>query len=357
MNKRAYNFSPGPAILPEAVLENLQGGLLNFQGTGVGILELSHRSDAFEKVITQAESLLRSLLDIPDSYAVVFLQGGATLQFSMVPMNLAIPDTTADYIITGVWSEKAIDEAKKVTATNIAASSKDNGFSDITHNYTFSDNSSYVHFTSNNTIYGTQFHKEPEVGNRVLVCDASSDLLYKKIDINKYGLIYAGAQKNIGTSGVTVAIIRKDLLSRSQANLPIMLNYNTFAKSGSLYNTPPVFSILVLKEYLSWLSEKGLAWIEKNNQQKAGLIYDAIDSHADFYRPLAVKSARSLMNITFKLPNEEIEKRFLLEAEKENFLFLAGHRNAGGIRVSVYNGFPIEGCEKLAAFMKRFAGK
>lgn len=357
MNNRAYNFSPGPAVLPEAVLENLQSGLFDFQGTGVGILELSHRSDAFEKVITQAESLIRSLLDIPDSYAVLFLQGGATLQFSMVPMNLTQPNTTADYIVTGVWSEKAVDEAKKVTTINIAASSKETGFSDVTHNYKFSDNSSYVHFTSNNTIYGTQFHQEPEVGDRVLVCDASSDLLYRKIDINKYGLLYAGAQKNIGTSGVTVAIIRKDLLSRSQTNLPIMLNYNTYAKSGSLYNTPPVFSILVLKEVLNWISEKGLTWVEQNNKQKAGLIYDALDSHSDFYRPFAAKSARSLMNITFTLPNEETEKRFLAEAEKENFLFLAGHRNTGGIRVSVYNGFPIEGCEKLADFMRRFARK
>jgi len=353
MRKRLFNFNPGPSQLPLEVLEEVESNVVSFHGSGIGVMELSHRGPDFNEVIAKTEANLRGLMAIPDEYFVLFTTGGATNQFSMVPMNLLPEGMVANYIISGSWAEKACDEAKKFGSVHIAASSKDRGFSYIPTDLKVSSDPAYLHFTSNNTLYGTQFKKEPE-SDAVFVCDASSDILSKKIDVEKYGLIYAGAQKNLGPAGVTLVIIRKDLLERSSDKLPVMMNYNTYAKSSSLYNTPPVFAIYVMGEVLKWIkNEGGLAVIEKRNKEKADILYNMIDS-TDFYRGTAEKDSRSMMNVTFRLPNEKLEERFLQEAEKKNFLGLQGHRSVGGVRASIYNAFPVEGVEKLGEFMKRF---
>ncbi|HEX2963440.1 MAG TPA: 3-phosphoserine/phosphohydroxythreonine transaminase [Ignavibacteriales bacterium] len=318
MEKRIYNFSAGPAVLPEEVLLEAQKDLFMLPGVGMSILEISHRSKKFDEIILGADQGLRTLLGIDDNYQILFLQGGATLQFSMVPLNLMPPKNKADYISTGVWAKKAIKEAKRVGTVNVAASTEGENFTRIPkqEELKLDPDASYVHFTSNNTIYGTEWKKEPEVGNVPLVCDASSDFMHKKIDVSKYALIYAGAQKNLGPSGVTVVIIRKDMLERSSDSLHTYLNYKIHAENGSMYNTPTTFGIYIIDLVTKWLIKNGgLESMYKLNCEKAGLLYDYMDESDGFYRPTAQKDSRSLMNVTFRLPSEELEK----ETDRRDF--------------------------------------
>ncbi|MBX3006583.1 MAG: 3-phosphoserine/phosphohydroxythreonine transaminase [Melioribacteraceae bacterium] len=357
MEKRIYNLSAGPAILPEEVLLEAQKDLFSYKGSGMSIMEMSHRGKIFDGVIKEAEADLRKLLSIGDDYAVLFLQGGATLQFSMVPLNLMPPKNKADYIITGSWAKKAAKEAKRVGTVNVAGSSEADNFSHLPKqsDLKLDADASYVHFTSNNTIYGTQYKTEPEVGNVPLVCDASSDFLHKKIDINKYSLIYAGAQKNIGPSGVVVVIIKKDLLERSSDSLHTYMNYKIHVENDSMYNTPTTFGIYIAGLVFKWLLNMGgLEAMYKLNLEKAGILYNAIDSSNGYYKGTTAVDDRSLMNVTYRLPNEELEKKFIDEAKKKGFEGLKGHRIVGGIRASIYNAFPKKGVEDLVAFMEEF---
>ncbi|NLF24435.1 MAG: 3-phosphoserine/phosphohydroxythreonine transaminase [Deltaproteobacteria bacterium] len=359
MTLRKFNFSPGPAVLPEEVLQIVSENILSYQDSGIGIMEMSHRSKAFLEIIKQAQDDLRSLLEIGDDFAIIFASGGATNQFSMVPMNLLSPGMVGDYILSGAWSEKAYKEAGKFGEVTVAGSSAESNYNKIPAEIKLSERSAYCHFTSNNTIFGTEFQSEPAVdlSKTVLVCDASSDLLHKKIDIKKYGLIYAGAQKNLGPAGVTVVIIRRDLLSRSSKSLPIMLNYNTYVEHDSLYNTPPVFAIYVFGEVLKWIKRQGgLAKIEQINREKAELLYAAIDA-SDFYIGHAEPGSRSLMNVTFRIRQQDLEPQFVKEAAEQGLVELKGHRSVGGLRASIYNAFPLEGVKKLVAFMREFEGK
>jgi phosphoserine aminotransferase len=360
MTKRIYNFSAGPAVLPEDVLKEAQENLFSLPGVGMSILEISHRSKTFDKIINEAKQDLKSLLSISDDYEVLFLQGGASLQFSMVPLNLMPPKNKADYIITGSWSKKALKEAKRVGTVNIAASTEEEKFKRIPKQseLKLDPDASYVHFTSNNTIYGTQWHTEPEVGNVPLVCDASSDILHKKIDVKKYGLIYGGAQKNMGPAGVAVIIIRKDLLERSSDGLHTMLNYKNQAENNSLYNTPCTFGIYIIGLVAKWLIKNGgLDAMYKLNKEKADILYKCIDDSQGFYKGHAEKESRSLMNITFNLPSEELEKKLISEATAAGFDGVKGHRSVGGLRASIYNAFPKKGVEELVVFMKDFQKK
>lgn len=358
-SQRVYNFNPGPATLPLAALEEAQRDLVCLPGEGMSVLEVSHRSKRFEAILAQAEVNLRQLLNIPENYQVLFLQGGATLQFSMVPMNLLPKDGAADYINTGHWAQAAIKEAQKVGRINIAASTETEKFARIPRpdELKLDPKAAYVHFTSNNTIEGTQWRAEPPVGDVPLVCDASSDICSRPLDIHRYALTYAGAQKNLGPAGVTVVILRNDLLSRTPAGLPVMLDYAAMAKGKSLYNTPPGFAIYMVELVTRWLrsAEGGLEAVAKNNQRKAALIYDAMDSSNGFYRGTAQKDSRSLMNITFRLANEPLEEKFVKETAAAGLHGLKGHRSVGGIRASMFNAFPLEGAQALAAFMKDFA--
>lgn len=362
MENRIYNFSAGPAVLPEEVLLEAQKDLFALPGVGMSILEISHRSKTYDAIHQEAKEGLKKLLNIPDDYAILFLQGGASLQFSMVPLNLMPPKNKADYILTGSWSKKAMKEAKRVGTVNVAATTEE-GEGDKKYfkripkqsELKLDPDAAYVHFTSNNTIFGTEWSTEPEVGNVPLVCDASSDILSKPIDIKKYGLIYAGAQKNMGPSGVTLVIIRKDLLERSQDSLHTMLNYKIHAENDSLYNTPNTFGIYIIKLVTKWLlGLGGLEEMYKINKKKAQLLYDCIDQSGGFYKGHAEKDSRSLMNVTFNLATEELEKKLIDEATKAGFSGLKGHRSVGGLRASIYNAFPIKGVEALVDFMKDF---
>ena len=354
MTERLFNFNPGPAVLPLEVLENVRGNLINFKSSGMGLLEISHRSNLFQQVIDETTALLKDLLGAGDQFEVLYTTGGATNQFSMVPMNLLPADKTANYLITGSWAQHAYAEAKKFGKTHASCSSKDKNFSYIPATYDITADCGYVHFTSNNTIFGTQFSSEPAVGDNVLICDASSDFLHKKIDVNKYGLIYAGAQKNLGPAGVTLVLIRKDLLERCPASLPTMMNYRTYSESQSLHNTPPVFAIYVVHEVLKWLTGLGgLDAIEKRNRAKAAVLYRAIDA-SNLYYGHAEPAARSLMNVTFRLRNEALEGTFAKEAEAAGLVGLKGHRSVGGLRASIYNAFPPEGVDALVSFMQEF---
>ena len=360
MEKRVYNFSAGPAILPEDVLLEAQKDLFSYKGTGMSVMEMSHRSKTFDNIIKNAESDLRKLLDINDDYDVLFLQGGATLQFSMVPLNLMPPNNKADYIVTGSWSKKAVKEAKRVGEVNIAATTEDDNFTRLPKQdeLKLNKDASYVHFTSNNTIFGTQFKAEPEVGDVPLVCDASSDMLHKKIDVSKYGLIYAGAQKNMGPAGATLVIIRKDLLERSSDSLHTYLNYKIHAEKDSLYNTPSSFPIYVMGLVYKWLLEMGgLDVMYNRNLEKANLLYDFIDESDGYYKGTAAKEDRSLMNVTFRMQSEDLEKKLIAEAGEAGFSGLKGHRSVGGLRASIYNAFPKKGVEDLVEFMKDFKAK
>lgn len=357
MKKRIYNFSAGPAVLPEEVLLQAQEDLYSYKNAGMSVMEMSHRSKEYDQIFTEAKDDLRKLLDIGENYDVLFLQGGATLQFSMVPFNLMPPNNKADYINTGAWSKKAIKEAKRVGEVNIAASSEESNFTRIPKQseYNLTPDASYVHFTSNNTIFGTEFKTEPEVGDVPLVCDASSDMLHKKIDVNKYGLIYAGAQKNMGPAGVALVIIRKDLLARSSDSLHTYLNYTVHADKGSLYNTPPSYSVYIMGLVYKWLLNLGgLDEMHKMNLEKANLLYDFIDSTDGYYKGTAEKEDRSLMNVTFRLTSEELEKKLIAEATSKGFSGLKGHRSVGGLRASIYNAFPKKGVEDLVEFLKDF---
>ncbi len=355
MNNRIYNFSAGPAVLPLDVLNTVKENLLNYQGSGLGIMELSHRSSYFTEILKTAEANLRKLLNIGEEFAVLFLPSGATLQFSMIPMNLLAERQVANYIVSGYWAEKAFVEAKKFGTTHLAASSKENNHTAIPTEIKLSEGiPAYVHFTSNNTIYGTQFQKEPDVGSATLVCDASSDLLHKQLNLSRYGLIYASSQKNLGPAGITLVIIRKELLPRSPKNLPVLLDYNTYAENNSLYNTAPTFPIYVMGEMFKWLIKiGGLDAVEKLNRKKAAVLYDKIDS-TEFYTGHAEMPSRSLMNVTFRLKDQKLEPNFVKEAEKAGLSGLEGHRAVGGVRASIYNPFPEEGVQALVAFMDEF---
>ncbi|MBB6281717.1 MULTISPECIES: 3-phosphoserine/phosphohydroxythreonine transaminase [Geobacillus] len=354
--KRAYNFNAGPSALPLPVLERAQKELLNFQDTGMSVMELSHRSKEYDAVHRAAQERLKRLLNVPDGYDVLFLQGGASLQFSMVPMNFLTEGKIGCYVLTGSWSEKALKEAQKVGLTTVVASSKEANYTHIPSldDVKWPKDAAYVHITSNNTIFGTQWQEFPDVPAD-LIADMSSDILSRPFDVGKFALIYAGAQKNLGPSGVTVVILRGDLLERIPDGLPTMLDYRTHQKSNSLYNTPPTFAIYMLSLVLEWVEEQGgVTAIEARNRQKAAVLYEAIDESGGFYRPHAEKGSRSLMNVTFTLPSEELTKAFLAEAKERGFVGLGGHRSVGGCRASIYNAVPLEACEALASFMNDF---
>ena len=356
--KRVYNFNPGPAALPLEVLKQAQAEMLDFKGTGMSVMEISHRSKEFEAVIQMAEADLRELLGIPANYKVMFLQGGASLQFAMLPMNLRSTGS-ADYIVTGTWSKTAIKEAQKLGATRAAATTEADGFKGLPEKLDLDPKAAYLHFTSNETIHGVEFFSEPTPPAGVpLVCDASSDFISRPIDVSKYALIYAGAQKNAGPSGVVMVIVRDDMLERTPANLPVMLDYKALAASGSLHNTPPCFAIYMVGLVLKWAKKLGgLPAIEKTNRTKADLIYKAIDGSGGFYRGHAKLEARSLMNIPFRLPSEELEDTFAKEAKSNNLIGLKGHRSVGGMRASIYNAMTVEGAQELTKFMQEFQKK
>src|SRR5436190_1889873 len=356
MTERIFNFSAGPAVIPVPVLEEAQRELLALPGVGMSVMEISHRSKTFDEIIQGAEAGLRELLNIPKDYAVLFLQGGASLQFAMVPMNFLSLDRSADYVVTGSWGKKAVKEAKKFGHVNFAADTADGGFTRVPaqDELQLDGSAAYVHLTSNETIEGVQFKIEPEVGDVPLVCDASSDILSRPIPVEKYGLIYAGAQKNMGPSGVTLVIMREDLLPRGREGLATMLDYRTHAKDKSLHNTPNTWGIYIINLVCKWLKEKGgLAAMRRENEDKASLLYDAVDA-TDFYRGHADPDSRSVMNVTFRLPSEDLEKKFATEATAAGLDGLKGHRSVGGIRASIYNAFPRAGCEALVEFMKEF---
>ena len=353
---RIFNFSAGPAVLPLPVLEQVQAELLNYRGTGMSVMEMSHRSQPFDEIISTAEADLRALLNIPAGYHVLFLQGGATLQFAMVPMNLRPAGASADYILTGSWAQAAYKEAIKLGAARSAGSSKDVNFSRVPAALDLDPQAAYLHYTTNETIHGVEWPAAPTPPDGVpLITDSSSDFLSRPLDVGQHALIYAGAQKNLGPAGVTLVILRDDLLPRVPANLPLMLDYRVQAENKSLYNTPPCFTIYVVGLVLQWLKGLGgLAAVAEHNAAKAGAIYRAIDESGGFYRGHADPASRSLMNITFRMPSEELEKQFARQAEAEGLSGLKGHRSVGGIRASVYNAFPAEGCEALAGFMREF---
>ncbi len=360
MTDRVHIFNAGPAALPEEVLKEAQADLLNFKDSGMSILEISHRSKPYEAVNAQAEADMKELLGLNDDYRVLFLQGGASTQFAMVPLNFLAPERTADYILTGTWSEKALKEAKLVGQTHIAATTAEGNYKRIPglDEIKLSDNPVYVHITSNNTIFGTQWHQLPSFGNIPLIADMSSDILSRTFDASKFALIYAGAQKNLGPSGVTVVIIRKDLLENTPKNIPTMLRYSIHAEKDSLYNTPPSFSVYMVGLVLRWLkAQGGIAAIEKRNIAKAKLIYDTIDQSGGFYQGHADKDSRSLMNVTFRMPTEELEKQFVTEAAKAGLIGLKGHRSVGGLRASIYNAVSLESCQALRDFMLEFQRK
>ena len=355
MEKR-FIILPGPAVYP-AVLEKVQEELLDFGGTGLSILEISHRSKTYDGVHMEAEARMKKLLDLGDDYRCLFLQGGASGQFAMIPMNFLSPGRTADYLLTGSWSQKAYKEAARMGNAHIAASTEEDNFNRIPspEEIKFSPDPVYAHLTSNNTIMGTQWHEFPDCGDIPLMADMSSDILSRPFDAKKFSLIYAGAQKNLGPAGVTVVVIKKSLLEKINENVPIIFNYKTHADKDSLYNTPPVFAIYVVNLVLKWIEENGgLAAMAERNREKAALIYKEIDESDGFYRGHAQKESRSLMNITFRLPSPELEKKFVEESTANGLVGLKGHRSVGGLRASLYNAMTLEGAQTLAAFMREF---
>ena len=356
---RIYNFAAGPAVLPLPVLEEIQRDLLSLPAVGMSILEISHRSKPFEAILAQAEADIRALANIPSTYRVLFLQGGASTQFSMVPMNLLTAGTTADYIDSGSWADKAIKEAKKIGTVNVAATTKAENYSRVPRQaeLTLTPDAAYVHMTSNNTIEGTEFKELPQVGDVPLVNDSSSDMFSRPIDVARHALIYSGAQKNMGPAGDTVVIIREDMLPRSQKSMPTMLNYAVHAENGSMYNTPPTFAVYALGLVMKWLIvQGGLAAIATVNERKAGKLYAEID-RSGFFRGTAHKECRSLMNVTFRLTTEDLEDRFIKESTAAGLDGLKGHRSVGGMRASIYNAFPESGVDELVSFMKEFERK
>lgn len=354
--QRIFNFSSGPAVLPESVLLEAQRDLFMLPDVGMSVMEISHRSKVFDRVLEDAEETLRAVAGIPDTHAVLFLQGGASLQFSMVPMNLLPPGGRADYVITGVWGQKAIAEGRKVGEVRVAGSTEAEGFRRVLRQeeLALDPGAAFVHVTTNNTIYGTQWATLPETGDVPLVADASSDILSAPIDISRFGVIYAGGQKNLGPSGVTLVVIRKDLLSRSSESLPSMLNYAVQSAHGSRYNTPNTFGIYILGLVARWMqAEGGLEVIGRRNARKAAVLYAEID-RTGFYRGYADRDSRSLMNVTFRLRDEALEETFAREAARQGLDGLTGHRSAGGLRASIYNAFPEAGVDALVQFMREF---
>jgi phosphoserine aminotransferase len=356
---RVHNFSAGPGVLPLSVLEQVRAELLDYRGTGMSVMEMSHRSAAFEDILGRAETDLRALLALTDDHAVLFVQGGATLQFAMVPMDLRPAGASADYVLTGHWSKAAFEEAAKLGATRVAASTEATGFDRVpaAGEIDADPRAAYLHFTSNNTIYGTEWFAEPAAPAGVpLVCDASSDFLSRPLTMGKYGLLYAGAQKNLGPAGVTVVVVRRELLERVPAGLPALLDYRLLAKSRSLHNTPPCFAIYVVGLVLRWLLERGgLSSMERDVVDKADRVYRTIDASSGFYRGHAHAGSRSRMNVTFRLPSEDLEKAFLTQATSEGLHGLKGHRSVGGLRASLYNALPLGAVDALVAFMRDFA--
>jgi phosphoserine aminotransferase len=359
MAKRIFNFNAGPAALPLPVLERIQAEFVDYRGSGMSVTELSHRSKWFDDIINEAVERTRRLLNLDDQFDVLFIQGGASLQFCMIPMNLALEGRPVEYINTGTWSTKAIKEAQiQRKEVNVIASSEDKDFSYIPKDLQVNQTAAYLHFTSNNTIKGTQWAEFPKAGDVPLISDMSSDIMSRPFDVKPFGLVYAGAQKNIGPSGTALAILRKDMLDRVPDGLPSMLKYSTYAGKNSLYNTPSCFVIYAISLVLKWLEETigGLEKMEQINKEKAGTLYDYIDQ-TDFYRGTAEKESRSLMNVTFRLPSEELETKFVAQASKQDMGGLKGHRSVGGCRASIYNATGMDGVNALVDFMKEFEKK
>ncbi len=359
IENRIFNFNAGPATLPLPVLEEIQASFLNYQSSGMSITEVSHRSPWFDDVINDAVARTKRLLGLDDKFHVLFVQGGASIQFAMIPMNFLANGDSADYVNTGTWSTKAIKEVKiQGKSHQMVASSEDRNFAYVPKNIAFNTDAVYAHITSNNTIKGTQWAQFPDTKGVPIISDMSSDIMSRSLDIEKFGMIYAGAQKNIGPAGVCMVIIRDDMLNRCPDNLPSMLNYKTYADKNSMYNTPPCFSIYCIQLVMKWLEETvgGLAAMEKINREKAGLLYDFMDT-TGFYNATADKDSRSLMNVTFRLPDEKLEKQFIKKATDEGMGGLKGHRSVGGCRASIYNAMPIEGVKALVDFMKLFEQK
>lgn len=354
--ERVYNFSAGPAVLPEEVLKECQEEMMNYGGTGMSVMEMSHRSKAFESIINTAEADLRELMNVPDNYKVLFLQGGASLQFAMIPMNL-MKNKAADYIITGQWAKKAFEEAKIYGDAVAVASSADETFSYIPDcsDLPIRDNADYVYICENNTIYGTKFKKLPNTKGKTLVADVSSCFLSEPVDVSKYGIIYGGVQKNIGPAGTVIVIIREDLITEDVLpGTPTMMKYKIHADNKSLYNTPPAYGIYVCGKVFKWLkAQGGLSVMKEKNEKKAGILYDFLDN-SKLFKGTVRKEDRSLMNVPFVTGNEELDAKFIKEAQAAGFVNLKGHRSVGGMRASIYNAMPIEGVEKLVEFMKRF---
>lgn len=357
--KRAHNFNAGPAGLPLEVMQQAQAELLDYKGSGMSVIEMSHRSKEFDSMIKETEADIRELLSIPANYKVLFMQGGASLQFSMVPMNFRAEGASADYIVTGTWSKKAVGEAEKLGATRVVASAKSTNFNYIPDNLDLDPKAAYLYYCSNETIHGVEFFNYPQPPAGVeLICDASSDFMSRPIDISKYAYLYAGAQKNVGPAGVVIGILREDMLERVPENMPVMLDYKVQVENDSLYNTPPCFSIYMVGLVMKWIKKNGgLAGIETRNKAKSDLLYGTIDASGGFYKGHAQPEFRSRMNVTFRLPNEELEAQFASEAKKMNMIGLKGHRSVGGLRASIYNAVELSDVEALVGFMKEFQAK
>jgi phosphoserine aminotransferase len=357
---RVINFNPGPAGLPTAPLERARDELLDFQGTGMSIIEHSHRGKAYEAVHNEAISLLKELLSVPDTHEILFIQGGASQQFAQVPMNFLTQDTSADYLVTGGWSEKAVEEARYYGTPRIAANTvnADKRFTRIPTQaeLQLDPKAAYVHMTSNNTLFGTQWHTFPDVGQVPLIADMSSDILWKPIDVSRFALIYAGAQKNIGPSGIVLVLVHKDFLAKGRKDIPKVFRYTTYAENNSLYNTPPTFSIYLCRNVLAWIKDVGgVKQIEAWNREKGELLYAAIDRNAGFYRAPVEKASRSYMNVVFRLRAEKLEEAFVAEGAKAGMVGMKGHRITGGIRVSLYNAVTVDHVKTLVSFMDDFA--
>lgn len=360
MAKRVFNFNPGPATLPLDVLKIVQDELLGYRGTGMSILESSHRSPEYDEINNQAMALAKEIFGLGEDYKVLFMTGGASTQFALIPMNFAGDGQIGAYVDTGSWSSKAIKEAEIQGKAHIAASSKGDEFTYIPQpsDISYPDNAAYLHITTNNTIRGTQFHEIPDSGSVPLIADMSSDIASRRLDFARFGLIYAGAQKNIGPAGVTLVLLRNDLLERCPDNLPSMFNYKTHAGKDSLYNTPPCFAVYIMKLVFEWIKKQGgLDAVERINREKKDVIYNLLDNHPDFFKGTAKIESRSWMNITMRLPSEDLEKKLIADAKEAGFVGLKGHRSVGGIRVSLYNAMPLEGAVKLAEFMEKFKKK
>lgn len=357
MENRIYNFNPGPAMQPLEVLQEAQAEFLNFANSGMSIIEISHRSKQYEAVHNQAKADIKELMGLGDDYEVLFCQGGASMQFTMIPQNFAVDGKVGNYVLSGSFATKAYEEAKLLNRGYVAATSKDSNFSHVPtqDEIKLSDDAAYLHVCYNNTIYGTEYHYVPETGDVPLIADMSSDMLSRPIDFSKFSLIYAGAQKNLGPAGVVVVVARKSFIEKSPITVPTMLRYDTYLKKNSLYNTPPAFGIYMVGKVVSWIKANGgLKEMAERNAKKAKLVYDAIDNSNGFYKGHAEKASRSFMNVTFRLPSEELEVKFAKEALEHGLGGVKGHRSVGGMRASIYNAMPIEGCQALVDFMEKF---